>query len=70
MVEFYKALSALVVFAVDGGLVDGPPVDSDGPVGPVLAQDCDLGLDAALLDQVTALLELKRSGLCSFEKGH
>ena len=50
MVELDESFSSLVVLAVDGGLVDGPPVDSHGPVGPVLPQDGDLGLAAALLD--------------------
>ena len=63
MVELHESFSSLVVLSVDGRLVDGPPVDRHRPVGPVLPQDGDLGLAAALLHQVAALLELKSSGL-------
>jgi len=62
VVEFYKAFSALIVLAVDGRLVDGPPVNGDGPVSPVLPQDGNLGVAAALLHQVPAFLELERAG--------
>ncbi len=63
MVEFNQAFTTLIVLAVDGRLVDRPPVHGYGPVSPVLPQDGDLGVAAALLHQVPAFLKLKRSGL-------
>ena len=62
MVEFERALSPGEVLAVDGGLVDRPPLDGDLAVGAVDPHHAHLGGDAGLLHQDTALLELQEAG--------
>lgn len=70
MFEDEDAFAALVVLAVLGRLVDGPPTDGDLSVGAVLARHGHLRHGDALLHQDTALLEADRSRLCvSFQFG-
>ena len=63
MIEFDDALAALVVLLVDGGPVDGLPLDADVAVGAVLSHDADVCVAAALLHEDAALFELNGSGL-------
>ena len=63
MLELDLPLAPVEVLAVDGCLVDCPPLDLHVPVRPVLSDDRQLGITDALLDQVTSLLKLESSGL-------
>ena len=64
VIEFNDALSTLVVLSVDGSLINGPPLDTDGTICAILSYDADVRVTTALLHEDATLLELNGPRLC------
>ena len=63
VIEFNDALSTLVVLSVDGSLINGPPLDTDGTICAILSYDADVRVTTALLHEDATLLEQNGSRL-------